>query len=107
MGYSQITFVGDDVSRGGTYVLRIRVTDPMELVFGGFKRGKVISVEAGDHSYVGSAVADKGAVSLGRRLVRHATRVAPGQPHPIRDVMVELFPQVGLADGDLLPRQGK
>ncbi|MCD0460671.1 DUF123 domain-containing protein [Roseiconus lacunae] len=96
----------DGQGRGGTYVLRIRVSKATSLVFGGFKRGKSIDVPAGDYVYVGSAMSDSGSTCLARRLLRHATRTS-GQGHLIRHSMLRLFPELRIADEDIQPPIGK
>jgi Uri superfamily endonuclease len=98
-------FGGD--SQAGSYLLRIRVSVDMSLTFGRFNRGKEIAVPAGEYVYVGSALAAKGGVSLGRRLVRHATRSGTKPPHVIRAEMLEVFRAIGLGLGELLPKEGK
>lgn len=103
---SPITVLGGD-SQGGSYLLRIRVGQELQLAFGRFRKGKLITVPAGEYVYVGSALADSGAASLARRLVRHATRSAQKAPHPIRDQMLDRFATIGLGSGDLRPRRGK
>ena len=92
---------------GGAYVLRIRLTDRVQLAFGRFKEGKVIDVLPGEYTYVGSALAERGASCLANRLVRHATRIGDSPPHAIRETMLEDFPRVGLGHGDLCPKNGK
>ncbi|MDD9973984.1 MAG: DUF123 domain-containing protein, partial [Candidatus Poribacteria bacterium] len=72
-----------------------------------FKKGKWISLLAGDYTYVGSALSEKGATSLARRLIRHATRSGDKPPHTIREKMIHQFTECGLGSGNLLPRQGK
>ncbi len=108
MGDNQhrVDVVGDD-SQGGTYVLRIQVSADLAMPFGRFRKGKVIDVPQGDVLYVGSALAKKGGVSLARRLVRHASRTGDLAPHPIRDLLMARFAEVGLGSGDLRPRNGK
>jgi Uri superfamily endonuclease len=102
----RVDVIGED-SQGGTYVLRIRVREPLAMPFGRFRKGKVIDVPAGDCLYIGSALARKGGVSLARRLVRHASRTGDRPPHVIRDVLIARFAEVGLGTGDLRPRKGK
>lgn len=80
MEIPNIFLIGKD-SQAGTYVLRIRLKEDTELKFGRFKKGKLISLPAGDYTYVGSALSEKGATSLARRLVRHATRSGDKPPH--------------------------
>ena len=101
-----IILIGDD-SQAGTYVLRIRLRKDTSLKFGRFKKGKLITLPAGDYAYIGSALSGKGATSLARRLVRHATRSGDKQPQRIRGKMLEQFAECGLGDGNLLPKQGK
>ena len=101
-----IQILGEEV-QAGSYLLRLRVSEDLLIRFGGFKKGKLVAVPAGEYVYVGSALGERGAVSLGRRLVRHATRTGSRQPHPIRAEMLQLFSAIGLGEGDLLPRRGK
>ena len=77
------------------------------LRFGRFKKGKLISTPAGEYAYIGSALAEKGATTLARRLVRHATRSGDQRPHRIREAMLCRFAECGLGDENLLPRHGK
>ena len=106
MKIPSIRIIGDD-SQAGTYVLRIRLKEDTKLQFGRFKKGKLISMPAGDYTYVGSALSEKGATSLARRLVRHATRSGDKPAHAIREKMMEQFAECGLGNGNLLPRYGK
>lgn len=101
-----ILIIGD-TSQAGTYILRIRLKEDIALRFGRFKKGKLISLPAGEYAYVGSALAEKGATTLARRLVRHATRSGDQRPHRIREAMLSRFAECGLGDGNLLPRRGK
>ena len=94
-------------SQAGTYILRIRLKENTTLQFGRFKRGKLISLPTGAYTYVGSALSEKGAISLARRLVRHATRSGDKPPHAIREAMINRFAECGLGSGNLLPRRGK
>ena len=106
MEIPHIVLIGDE-SQAGTYVLRIHLKEDSSLQFGRFKKGKLISLPAGEYAYVGSALSEKGATSLARRLIRHATRSGDRQPHRIRGIMLEQFAECGLGHGNLLPRQGK
>ncbi len=106
MEIPSILIVGGD-SQAGTYILRIRLTEGTTLQFGRFKKGKLISLPAGDYTYVGSALSVKGATSLARRLIRHATRSGDKPPHAIREKMIDQFAECGLGSGNLLLRQGK
>lgn len=84
-------------SVGGTYVLRMTVDHDLSIPFGRFDHGKIITVDAGEYSYVGSALN-----SLARRLVKHATRLGDHRPQPIRDVMLREFPKAGWPDRRLM-----
>ena len=106
MEIPSILIIGDD-SQAGTYILRIRLKEDTALQFGRFKKGKLISLPAGDYTYVGSALSEKGATSLARRLVRHATRNGDKPPHAIREAMVKQFHDCGLGPPDPLPQNGK
>ena len=106
MNIPNAVIIGNE-SQAGTYVLRIHVKEDTSLQFGRFKKGKLISLPAGDYAYVGSALSEKGATSLAKRLVRHATRSGDKRPHGIRNRMVEQFAECGLGDGNLLPKRGK
>ena len=75
----------------GTYLLRVRVSEPIGIAFGRFKGGAPISVSAGDYVYVGSARAPRGAASLSHRLVRHATRSEGKPPHRIRHALIGAY----------------
>lgn len=92
-GLQKIVVLGD-TSQGGAYVLRIRARSTVTMPFGRFRKGRLITIPQGELLYVGSAL--KG---LSRRLIRHASRSEGRLPHPIRDLMLELFPQIGLGDG--------
>lgn len=101
-----ICIIGDD-SQAGTYILRIRLKVDTTLQFGRFKKGKLISLPVGDYTYVGSALSEKGATSLARRLIRHATRSGDKSPHAIREIMIDRFAEGSLGPRDLLPKNGK
>lgn len=106
MEIQKISIFGD-ASQAGTYVIRIRIKNPTEIKFGGFKKGKLISLPAGDYTYVGSALSAKGSTSLARRLVRHATRSNDKPPHRIRKVMIKHFQACGLGPPNPIPINGK
>lgn len=99
---SSLVLLGGD-SRGGSYILRIRLAEHTALQFGGFKRGKTVELPASEYIYVGSAMSEKGAASLANRLVRHATRSGRKRPHGIRGEMLRRFSSVGLGNGNLKP----
>ena len=102
----KLTLIGSE-SQAGSYLLRIRVTTDLVLNFGRFKKGKQIAVSKGTYAYVGSALSQKGSTSLGRRLIRHATRTGQKPSQAIRQHLLERFQVVGLGQGDLRPRNGK
>ncbi len=106
MEIPSIVIIGDE-SQAGTYILRIHLKADTVLRFGRFKKGKLISTPAGEYAYVGSALAEKGATTLARRLIRHATRSGDQRPHRIRETMLRRFAECGLGDANLLPRRGK
>lgn len=106
MEIPSIAIIGDE-SQAGTYILRIRLKTDTALRFGRFKKGKLISLPAGEYSYVGSALAEKGATMLARRLIRHATRSGHQCPHRIRETMLRQFAECGLGDANLLSQRGK
>ena len=106
MENSSVRIIGDD-SQAGTYILRIRLQTDTTLQFGRFRNGKRVSLPVGDYIYVGSALSEKGATSLARRLVRHATRSADKPPHTIRKTMLHTFAGCRLGTGNLLLRRGK
>lgn len=106
MEIPSIVIIGDD-SQAGTYILRIYLKENTTLKFGRFKKGKRISLPAGDYVYIGSALSEKGATSLARRLIRHATRSNHKPPHAIREEMIHRFSECGLGPRDLHPKYGK
>ena len=106
MGIPSIRIIGDE-SQAGIYVLRICLREDTTLRFGRFKKGKLISLPIGDYVYVGSALSEKGATSLARRLIRHATRTGDKPPHTVREKMMNQFAECGLGSENLLPRRGK
>ena len=101
-----ILIIGND-SQAGTYILRIRLKENTTLKFGRFKKGKLVSLPAGDYVYIGSALSEKGSTSLARRLIRHATRSGDKPQHAIREAMVKQFHNCGLGPSDPLPKNGK
>jgi Uri superfamily endonuclease len=101
-----ITILGTEF-QCGSYVLRIRLEEALTLRFGRFKKGKAITMSAGEYVYVGSALSTRGATSLASRLVRHATRSGDKPPHRIRGEMLEHFRTIGLGKENPTPKHGK
>lgn len=94
-------------SQAGTYILRIRLKQDTALRFGRFKKGKLISLPAGDYIYIGSALSERGSTSLARRLIRHTTRTIDKPAHTIRKKLTKRCIACGLGPRDLLPKHGK
>jgi Uri superfamily endonuclease len=82
------------------------VEEALAIRFGRFRQGEAVALPAGAYLYIGSAMGQKGASSLARRLVRHATR-REGAPHGIRAAMLDAFARLGLGSEDLRPRRAK
>lgn len=80
----------------GTYLLHIELGQPAQVIFGKFERGRAWEMPAGSYIYVGSALGQRGAMTLPRRLMRHASRSASRPPHPIRAELAQAFTAVGL-----------
>jgi len=95
-------------SQAGTYVLRIRAYSGRLVWMGKGKRHRQVSFPKGEYLYVGSARAlnPKMATSLGKRLVRHASRTN-GEHQAIREAIIEVFASIGLGPADPRPRAGK
>ncbi len=101
--FSPITIIGEDVPCG-TYLLRIAVARPLTVVFGRFNGGRPVAVSAGKYVYIGSAMGMRGAASLPRRVMRHASR-AFGAPHRLRPELAAAFAAAGLGEGNLIPKK--
>lgn len=101
-----ITILGSD-ELCGTYILRILVPEDLHVRFGRFRQGTPIYVPQGDVLYVGSAMAQKGSMTLARRLLRHATRCRPKRPHALRLTLLKKMIAAGLAPPNLQPPAGK
>src|SRR5690606_294870 len=69
---------------------------------GRLQQGRTTAFPAGDYLYVGSALGPGGALSLPRRLIRHATRSAAKPAHRLRSVLLDHFAAAGL-DAAQLP----
>jgi len=97
---ASLYYFGPEIPQG-SYVLRIKVLEHLNMPFGRFKKGKVINVHAGEYLYIGSAMAIRGSTCLAKRLLRHASRCGTGSPHTIREDMLNEFSQRGLANTEL------
>ena len=96
-----ITVVGRE-GKGGVYLLRLRIAEPLAVAFGRFRQGEPQPIPAGEMVYVGSALG-----GLTARLLRHATRSDGRPPQPLRAAMLAEFPRLGLAGANLRPPTGK
>jgi len=67
VSYKHMTVIGNDLP-GGIYVLLITVLSDLNLVFGRFKKWKVIHLPCSDYLYTGSALGKKGSTCLARRI---------------------------------------
>lgn len=94
-----ILLLGDSAP-SGAYVLRLHVRPSIQVVFGRFKNGEPIPIAVGDWLYVGSAMGQRGAATLARRLIRHATRAGDDPPHVLRPTLIDIF-----GNDSLVPRQ--
>lgn len=84
MKEERVIIAGDETAVSGTYLLQIEVADAIAVRFGRFRGGMAIPVPAGSYVYVGSAMR-----ALGSRLLRHASRTDPVNPHPIRPLLAQ------------------
>ncbi len=80
----------------GTYVMRIKLTKSRDIVFGRFKKGKIIHLKRGYYVYIGSALAKKGSSALGNRLRRHTSRSNGDKPHQIQSILLGFFDNLGI-----------
>ncbi|MCB8984136.1 MAG: DUF123 domain-containing protein [Ardenticatenaceae bacterium] len=96
-----ITIIGCE-GKGGVYLLRLRIAEPLAVAFGRFRQGQPQPLPAGEMVYVGSALG-----GLAARLLHHATRTHGRPPQPIRTTMLAEFPALGLAGANLRPPTGK
>lgn len=101
-----VTILGKNEVRG-TYILRISVPEDLHLRFGRFRQGSPVYVPGGEVLYVGSAMAQKGSMTLARRLLRHASRRPPKRPHQLRPILLEKMVAAGLAPPGLQPPADK
>ena len=87
-----VVLLGPDLS-SGVYVLWIDVRGQCGVCFGRFAGGRPVTLAAGPYLYVGSAMGTRGASTLARRLLRHATR-RDGLPHPVRPALCAAWSQL-------------
>lgn len=75
---------------GGTYLLRMQVARTVAVQYGRFSP-QPIATNAGEVVYLGSALGQRGASTLARRLLRHAARSGGLPPHPIGTELESAF----------------
>ena len=77
----------------GVYLLRLHLLRPVALSLGKLQQGRIFHFAPGPYLYGGSALGQRGAASLGRRLLRHATRCS-GPAHPLQRRLRRAFPAI-------------
>ncbi len=102
----EIAIIGEQ-AKTGAYLLRISVTNDLQVRFGHFQNGESILVQKGEYIYVGSAMASKGSMTLARRLLRHATRHDRNRPQKIRERLLVALTKAGVGAGNLQPPSQK
>jgi Uri superfamily endonuclease len=90
-----ITILGGPL-QSGVYVLGLEATSALRLGLGRFRNGQPLDFPAGPYLYIGSALAGRGATSLGPRLLRHATRTGDQPAHQLRSELVAALTAAGL-----------
>lgn len=93
--------------QSGAYLLRMHVRRDVAVRLGRFQGGRAILVPKGEVVYVGSAMAQKGSMTLARRLLRHATRHDAAKPQQIQGEMLRAFSEAGLGTILLKPPKKK
>jgi Uri superfamily endonuclease len=91
-----IILLGEEISTG-CYLLRIQMKQDREVRFGRHNKGGASFLPEGEYLYIGSALGQKGASSLGHRLMRHLTRCGDAPPHPLRERLFDQLVNAGLA----------
>ncbi len=71
----------------GCYLLLIRLRRNQEIRFGRFNNGRMVNLPKGFYLYIGSARGQRGASSLGYRLLRHTTRSGAKPPHATQKLL--------------------
>ena len=89
-----VTITGD-LQPSGVYVLRIRLHNACDVVFGRFNQGRPVMLPNGDYLYVGSAMGRRGSSTLANRLLRHARRADVNRLQPIYSDLEASFSQIG------------
>ncbi len=97
-----VTIVGDH-EQCGAYLLRMRIESDTVVRFGRFQGGRPILVPQGEAVYVGSAMGQRGSMTLARRLLRHAARMDTEKPQSIQREMLSAFVDTGLGNAQLKP----
>lgn len=92
---------------GGVYLLRIEVAEVLSVVFGRFQHGQPVRIPCGTYVYIGSAMGQRGANSLARRLLRHTTRSGGKAHHTIRADLLACLLHVHLAPRGMRPPEQK
>jgi len=93
--YVSVRAIGKS-TQNGTYLLRITLDKSHTLSFGRFDGGRKIEVIAGEYFYIGSALAKRGATSLGNRLQRHCRKTPSKTNHRILHELRSYFDSVGI-----------
>ena len=79
-----VTVLGDG-SLGGTYILRLRVVQDVNVHFGRFQGGEPVQIPRGEMLYLGSAMR-----GLASRVLRHALRTGDKPAHVLYELLLEL-----------------
>ncbi|MHA2031359.1 MAG: DUF123 domain-containing protein [Candidatus Kariarchaeaceae archaeon] len=88
--------IGSDYPNG-TYLLNIDLKKKVNIKFGRFRRGKPVQLISGNYVYIGSALAKRGATTLGNRLRRHTLRSDNLNPHKIQYSLSDFFDNIGIS----------
>jgi len=87
---NNVLVVGDE-SLGGTYLLRMRVAQNIEVRFGRFQGGEPVLIPRGEMLYLGSAMR-----GLASRVLRHALRSGDKPAHGLYEPLLAEMKTVGL-----------
>jgi len=94
---NNVLVVGGE-SLGGTYLLRMRVAQNIEVRFGRFQGGEPVLIPRGEMLYLGSAMR-----GLASRVLRHALRSGDKLPHGLYEPLLTEMQKVGLVNGRFRP----